>query len=432
MKLIKNIFILVLLFSFSVNITHAISGACSYHNGVNCDAGPSYGGKVICNDGWINSSVDYRDAIECKSNYDPCYSSSPASYLKTMSSIGGSPCISWETYNMYLENERNYYNQTQTLRMRQGLVSMGPFDENKNSKLLNCKSEIQTYEKIKQAYQDCLNNQTNTRRIEFERTQELNCLSLYGLNSVYSDGKCVCAEGYILDNNSNQCKLCPSNSKYNNGKCICLDGYVFSNNQCLEWNKICSSMGINSQVLVVSVDPLTRVPTLGCECKPGFSLSLSGVCEAEVKEIKMISKRAKIIVDNSLGKCENVGLSSEEILECLAYKNYPEKYIWEVYDGQQTPVVTTQPKTEEIKKENILPIKEISKPIKESLDIKIEKTETINLKDKATTTNIENDKILKTQDLYGDYNLKSTSSLPIKTDKPKLGFWSWIKSWFGF
>ena len=35
------------------------SGACSYHGGVDCTAGPDTDGSVICNDGWRNSSVTY-------------------------------------------------------------------------------------------------------------------------------------------------------------------------------------------------------------------------------------------------------------------------------------------------------------------------------------------------------------------------------------
>lgn len=37
----------------------ASSGACSWHDGVNCLAGPDVDGSVICNDGWLNSSVQY-------------------------------------------------------------------------------------------------------------------------------------------------------------------------------------------------------------------------------------------------------------------------------------------------------------------------------------------------------------------------------------
>lgn len=37
----------------------ASRGACSWHGGVNCVAGPDIDGSVICNDGWRDSSVQY-------------------------------------------------------------------------------------------------------------------------------------------------------------------------------------------------------------------------------------------------------------------------------------------------------------------------------------------------------------------------------------
>lgn len=47
-------------------VSFATSGACSDHQGVMCSAGASSSGSVICNDGWVNSSVKYSDALECK------------------------------------------------------------------------------------------------------------------------------------------------------------------------------------------------------------------------------------------------------------------------------------------------------------------------------------------------------------------------------
>ena len=44
----------------------ANSGACSYHKGVNCAAGPGVNGQVICNDGWTGSSVSYDSMLECQ------------------------------------------------------------------------------------------------------------------------------------------------------------------------------------------------------------------------------------------------------------------------------------------------------------------------------------------------------------------------------
>ena len=38
-------------------------GACSSHKGVNCSAGADSDGSVICNDGWLNSSVSFSSVL---------------------------------------------------------------------------------------------------------------------------------------------------------------------------------------------------------------------------------------------------------------------------------------------------------------------------------------------------------------------------------
>ena len=43
----------------------ATSGACSSHDGVSCASGPDLDGSVICNDGWMESTVNYYQSDEC-------------------------------------------------------------------------------------------------------------------------------------------------------------------------------------------------------------------------------------------------------------------------------------------------------------------------------------------------------------------------------
>ena len=50
---------------YLLHTSFATSGACSYHGGVNCSAGADWDGSVICNDGWRDSSVKYRDMDMC-------------------------------------------------------------------------------------------------------------------------------------------------------------------------------------------------------------------------------------------------------------------------------------------------------------------------------------------------------------------------------
>ena len=39
----------------------ACQGACSHHDGINCNAGPGNRGQVLCADGWAGSSVPYTE-----------------------------------------------------------------------------------------------------------------------------------------------------------------------------------------------------------------------------------------------------------------------------------------------------------------------------------------------------------------------------------
>lgn len=58
------IFIILLCSLIFIETANATSGACSWHDGVNCSAGPGLAGNAVCNDGWTESSVRYIDA--CK------------------------------------------------------------------------------------------------------------------------------------------------------------------------------------------------------------------------------------------------------------------------------------------------------------------------------------------------------------------------------
>lgn len=46
----------------------AISGDCSWHYGINCNAGADWDGSVICNDGWRDSKDSYYDAELCENS----------------------------------------------------------------------------------------------------------------------------------------------------------------------------------------------------------------------------------------------------------------------------------------------------------------------------------------------------------------------------
>jgi hypothetical protein len=50
------------------------SGACFSHGGVNCSAGASPSGSVICNDSYIDTNFIYTDLDECNANAQGCTS----------------------------------------------------------------------------------------------------------------------------------------------------------------------------------------------------------------------------------------------------------------------------------------------------------------------------------------------------------------------
>jgi len=64
----KIIVILVcfLMLLIPIQTALATSGACSWHNGVNCSAESDWDGSVICNDGWRDSLVAYSNTDLCE------------------------------------------------------------------------------------------------------------------------------------------------------------------------------------------------------------------------------------------------------------------------------------------------------------------------------------------------------------------------------
>ncbi|GAJ17295.1 unnamed protein product, partial [marine sediment metagenome] len=68
MKTRFNILFLLslLLIVFFLGSIEAVSGCCSHHDGVCCECGAQSDGKVICNDGWTESSCYYNKMAMCQ------------------------------------------------------------------------------------------------------------------------------------------------------------------------------------------------------------------------------------------------------------------------------------------------------------------------------------------------------------------------------
>ena len=78
--------ILIIIFPTFVS---AKSGCCSHHGGVDCTQKQS-NGKVVCNDGWKESSCDYSSMVKCQKTES---SNNNASSLLALGVIGGAASI---------------------------------------------------------------------------------------------------------------------------------------------------------------------------------------------------------------------------------------------------------------------------------------------------------------------------------------------------
>ncbi|MBI5071414.1 hypothetical protein HZB93_00765 [Candidatus Falkowbacteria bacterium] len=205
----------------------ATSGACSYHGGVDCSAGPLVGGGVICNDGWSDSSVNYYDTYICGGT-DP--------RMQTLSKAcsGLNP------------NDYPDYSKLQIQLQTDCMENMCPTTPCANSVefingLNNCIGTSKD-----EAYVQVLNKCT-----------ELKLNQICPENSTYqsTDNLCHCNEGFFINDNKCVKNTCPDNSFLwenvvnlkedkdsflltNNDKCVCVSGYVNYKHQCIKESEV--------------------------------------------------------------------------------------------------------------------------------------------------------------------------------------------------
>jgi hypothetical protein len=234
-------------------LSYATSGACSSHDGVNCSsAAPD--GKVMCNDGWENSSVYFSDAAECSICTPP---------IKTN-------CSTEADYAALAEQLNASGSSRYTPVSSDGLLTA-------------CRSSITQYQAGNISYQQCLSKSQVIYTAPVQSV-DATCKQQFGTYSVPSPtktGYCVCESGYSF-NSAKQCvqqvkfdidALCKkdygNNSSYNkeSNKCECAEGYWADNdtNQCETPEVFCS------------VVPNSHPVTNGCACDDGFAL-VSGLC----------------------------------------------------------------------------------------------------------------------------------------------------------
>lgn len=196
-----------------VSSVHADSGACSYHQGVNCSAGASSYGNAICNDGY-ESSVSYYSISECRVSCTPPTTSD--------CSVGGTS-------------------------VQQNLYGMGNSISGQGE-IKACSDAHIQYQAQLIAYNSCLSSVTNispsyysTPRLHIPTAEDdiRECALLRGTHAHVDNYSCKCDDGYGLTQTSKICTLivktptysCPADSFAN------IDSR--GSYSCVTWNANC-------------------------------------------------------------------------------------------------------------------------------------------------------------------------------------------------
>lgn len=355
----------VFLFAGTAN---AISGACSWHGGVNCAAGPDSFGNAICNDGF-ESSESFSSMSECR---------------QSLSSLCTPPLILGNTEMEMCDRYQGLCDKSKVSReiscARSGI---GCNIENTCPDADRCRREVLAFNERQATYNQCVESvmgalKSETKRVEMEIEQKINTLN---------DISCQSKNGQFSHYNSIK------------NRCLCDESYAQTKNGCIKADVVCENrLGEKSNVIWAKDKDGEDV--FVCECMSGYILNASGRCELKPNTPVKISERALKVANSLLLFCENptLGLSEQEISECRFYRlnSYKAReYTWEVYNTDTITKIEPQ-KIEETKP--VLPVKkdegakvkvgEVSKPTVKSSIIQISTTTPLTLEmNKITTKN---------------------------------------------
>lgn len=243
MKKITHI-VFIVLFTFLIpQLSFATQGACSYHGGVNCSLSQFSNGKVVCNDGWENSSVNYSDSIMCQDKSDSCpayYDTKTYNYLISEIDRNIQELESNKTYNSVCENiEQEEYQTKQKI-----------YDSCANLQSTINKFANQTGG-TQNTQSDCGNLQisqitANYSRIKLQCSQQKTQTEKYKLKYI-NLRNCIKDEKELLPQKDMFCDSKFGNANYNPNtySCICKVGYELINGKCEDIN---TENTINSNV----------------------------------------------------------------------------------------------------------------------------------------------------------------------------------------
>lgn len=242
----------MLLFALLPTYASATSGACSYHGGVNCSAGPDYDGSVVCFDGWRGSTVLYSFELNCKPK---------STYIPQCAYPGLSDCDTGNARAM----------------LGAGGNLGTPFGD---AQLKQCQDQHDQYVAKLTAYNNCMASIQNGTYDDYIQNEYGSSVTSCPTNGYMgADQKCHCNPGFRVDSYGsctqipvvNYDALCKqqygqhfTNYTVNGGNyCKCEQGYFDDGINCATQEQYCTSKyGVGAQPLANS-----------CTCKIGYQFA---------------------------------------------------------------------------------------------------------------------------------------------------------------
>ena len=319
--LIISVLISSTFFLFS-EVTNAISGACSSHNGVNCAMGRQLNGKVYCNDGWTGSMADYEFTAKCKEIKFNCTVEEWTELIKK-----------YQIEDIYFKMDDliEEISKGNTLAITLYNAYQGQFDTalgiaNKTCEALGAdRADQQNYKRMK---------------LEFDQKNKLED-ELRQLNQKELDIKTKYIDELTKLQNIPQ-YICPANLIVSGDKCVCADGYTYNGSVCITYSQSCQAKyGANSYG-----------DKQFCHCSVGYEWnSLQTICiKTEVKPI-ILPPAVKPVVQET-NDSKEVTQKISKPMEKLIVKSEPTKEDT-LFKATSTSEKISTPK-EEIKKESKL------------------------------------------------------------------------------
>jgi len=200
--------IVILSLLLAPSFVFAISGACSFHNGVNCSTQDPLTGNAICNDGFI-SSTPYFETDECQATNKSFCTPPVIQDCESAAAAAG------EAEN----NAGGQYDIT-------GSIGAA-------TRVAQCSSNNQGAET---AYQNCLNSSNSSQQssvqgqaaqlmAQIQQDAKDNCYKTYGVNAIFSTNpfKCRCKDGYAFSPNG--CVACDAGQIAYEETCLSYQDY---------------------------------------------------------------------------------------------------------------------------------------------------------------------------------------------------------------